>query len=348
MNSLGIGILSFAHGHSNIYCEQIARMEDARLVACWDDDEKRGRASAERYGMDYSPHLEDVLSRKDVEAVIVTSETNRHPELVIAAAEAGKAILCQKPMALTLEDCDRMIKAVEKHRVFFMMAFQMRHDPVNQKMKELLEEGAIGQVAVLRRRHCIGVLFSKAFVEGPTRWHLDPEKNMGMFMDDAVHAADFIRWMLGDPVSVVAEIDAILTNVAPDDNGVAIYRFPNKAIAILFNSSTTWAGENTTEIYGDRGVVIQNYGDGPSCQWAPPGAIPLKLFQADKPGWQEFPLPVPKSQGERIANVPRPFIEALKSGQEPPVTALDGKKSVEMILGAYQSAKEGRRVYFPL
>ena len=350
MSAIGVGVISFAHGHGSTYCDQMARFDDVKLVACWDDNEERGKGAAERFGMTYTPHIEDVLGHPRVDAVIVTCETNRHAEMVVAAAEAGKAILCQKPMALTLSDCDRMIEAVERAGVFFSMAFQMRHDPVNQKMRALVQEGALGRIAVVRRRHCINVLFSEAFVRGPTKWHIDPEKNMGMFMDDAVHATDWFRWILGDPVSVMAEIDAIVTDVAPDDNGVALYRFGKGEIGILYNGSTTLAGENTTEIYGDRGVLIQNYGDGPSCSMPRSGdAVALKMFTRDgPPGWQPFDMDIPASQGERIAAVPRPFINALKNGDPPPATALDGRKSVEMILGAYQSAREGRRVWFPL
>lgn len=350
MSAMGVGVISFAHGHATTYCHQMVHFDDVRLVTCWDDSEGRGKSAAEQFGMTYTPHVEDVLAHPNVDAVIVTCETNRHAEMVVAAAEAGKAILCQKPMALTLSDCDRMIAAVEKTGVFFSMAFQMRHDPVNQKMREFVHDGVLGNIAVVRRRHCIHVLFNEEFVKGPTKWHLDPEKNMGMFMDDAVHATDWFRWMLGDPVSVMAEIDAIVTDVAPDDNGVALYRFGKGEIGILYNGSTTLAGENTTEIYGDKGVLIQNYGDGPSCVLPrPKDAVALKLFTRDgPPEWQTFDMEIPKSQGERIAAVPRPFIDALRNGTPPPATALDGKKSVEMILGAYQSAREGRRVLFPL
>ena len=82
--------------------------DDVELVACWDDNVERGEAAATQYGMNYSPHLEDVINHPDIHAVIVTCETNRHAEMVVAAASEGKDILCQKPMALTLEDCDRI------------------------------------------------------------------------------------------------------------------------------------------------------------------------------------------------------------------------------------------------
>ncbi|MBN1877276.1 MAG: Gfo/Idh/MocA family oxidoreductase [Anaerolineae bacterium] len=345
---IGIGVISFAHGHSQAYCRRMLTYDDVRLVACWDDDEARGRAAADEYGMTYSPHLEDILQHPDIQGVIVTCETNRHAEMAVAVAAAGKHILCQKPMALTLADCDRMTVAAQKANVKFMMAHQMRHDPSNIKIKELIDGGVLGRIGLLRRRHCIPVLFSENFINGPTHWHIDPEKNMGMWMDDASHATDFIHWMLGRPVSVMAEIENTLTDVAPDDTGVAIYKFAGNTMAVLVNSSVALAGENTTEVYGDQGVLIQNYDDLVSTAIAPPGGIALKLYTRDNPTWQDLGMDIPPHHGERISGVPRAFIDCLKYDTEPTVTAKDGRVAVEMVLGAYQSAKEGRRVLFPL
>jgi predicted dehydrogenase len=347
-SKIGIGVISFAHGHSQAYCRRMLNYDDVRLVSAWDDDERRGREAADAYGMTYTPHLEDVLNDPGIQGVIITCETNRHAEMAVAAAEAGKDILCQKPMALTLSDCDRMAAAAEKAGVKFMMAYQMRHDPSNQKIKALVESGVLGQISLLRRRHCIPVLFSDSFVNGPTHWHIDPEKNMGMFMDDASHATDFIHWIMGRPISVSAEIQNTVTDVAPDDTGVAIYRYADGSMVVLLNSSVTLAGENTTEIYGDRGVLIQNYDDAVSTSIAPEGGVALKLYTTDEPQWKDLGMPIPPSHGERIAGVPRSFIDCLKYDTAPSVTAEDGRVSVEMVLGAYQSAKEGRRVQFPL
>lgn len=346
---IGIGVISFAHGHANAYCNKMMGFDDVNLVACWDDNTDRGKNAASQYGMYFSPHIEDVVNNKEIDAVIVTCETNRHAEMVAAAASAGKHILCQKPMALTLQDCDRIADVVEKSGVKFMMAHQMRRDPANIRMKELIDSGVLGKIGLLRRRHCINVLFNEGFVTGPSRWHIDPEKNMGMFMDDASHATDFIYWMLGKPSSVMAEIDNVLTDVAPDDTGVAIYRFPSGEMAILINTSVTHAGENTTEIYGDKGVIIQNYGDGPSCNIPrSDDAVALKLYTTEQPSWKDLGVPIPNNHGERIADVPRPFIDCLKNDTEPDVSVKAGRVSVEMVLGAYRSAKEGKRVSFPL
>jgi predicted dehydrogenase len=343
MSRINIGVLSFAHGHVNAYCDRISQFDDARLVVAWDDNPTRGARQAARYGIDCSPDLQEVLARSDVDAVIVASETNRHADLCVAAAAAGKTILLQKPMATNLADCDRIIEAVERAGVHFEMAFQMRCDAVNQKMVELVRAGELGRIGAVRRRHCINFLFNPP--TGDTAWHIDPEANVGMFFDDAVHAADFFLWLLGAPVSVTAEIDNVLTQVAPDDTGAAIYRFPGDTFGLLYNSSVTLAGDNTTEIYGDRGVLIQNHGDAVSTAFAEPGSTALRLYRRGEPAtWTSLGLGVPASHGERIGAVPRAWLDRLARDAAPEVGAREGRISVAMCLAAYRSAREGRRV----
>lgn len=347
---IGIGVLSFAHGHVGLYTEVMKQFDDVRLLSGYDDDTARGQAACANCGMRYTPHAEDVLDDPSVQAVMIGSETSRHEELAIAAARAGKHILLQKPMAFTLGACDRIIAAVEKAGIHFSMAFQMRHDPANIRIREIVQSGVLGDIAMIRRRHCIGVLLVDAFVNGPTHWHVEAEKNKGMFMDDAVHAADWFHWIFGKPVSVMAEIDNVITNVAPDDCGVALYRFSQGAMGILLNSSVVMAAENTTEIYGRGGCLIQNYGDGPSCAAPhPPDSPAIKIFRHGSAAWEAQDVPVPLGgQAERIRNVPRPWVDSLIQDAPPHATAQDGRIATEMILGAYQSAESGRRVQFPL
>ena len=336
-----LGVISFAHGHVLTYCRAIADFDDAQVVACWDDDHERGQTHAAEFGLDWLPDLDQLLARADIDAVFVASPTNQHAKHVIAAAQAGKNVLLQKPMALTLEDCDAIIDAVNSAGIKFSMCYQMRCDPINQKMKALLDAGALGKVAVVRRRHAIHMLLNKDWAS-PGNWHIDPIQNMGMFMDDASHAADWFYWMLGAPVSVMAEIDNVVTDVAPDDNGVAIYRFGKGEMGILFNSSTQLAAEATTEIYGDAGTIHQNYGDLPSTFLSPEGTA-LKIFRAGTDDWEKLDFPfVP--HGTRIQAVARPVIDYLKGEGPPLATAEDGRVCIEMVLGAYQSAREGRRV----
>lgn len=345
MAPLRIGTLSHAHGHINTYCREILGFDDVTLAAAWDDVPERGEKAASDFGMSYERQPERVLDA--VDAVMIGCETNRHADFVEMAAEAGKHILLQKPMATTLVDCDRIITAVEKAGVKLSVAFQMRQDPVNRKIRELVEAGTVGNIAVVRRRHCIPVLLNPSFFEGLSRWHVDAEANVGMFFDDATHAADWFLWTFGMPVSVIAEIDNVVTTVASDDNGVAVFRFPSGMMGTLFNGSTTVAGVNTTEIYGDEGTIIQDYGDSPATSAPrPPDAKPLRYIRKGDDTWTEFDLPIPASQGERIAAVPRPWVDYLEGKTDEHVSAVEGRKSVEMVLGAYEAAKSGTRVVF--
>jgi predicted dehydrogenase len=348
-DKVGIGIISFAHGHANVYCQAMKEFDDVELVSAWDDNPERGQAASQRAGLEYKSDPDAVLNDPRVNAVIITVETNRHAEFVERAAAAGKAILLQKPMATTLADCDRIIAAVKRSGVKFSMAFQMRHDPTNQEIRRLVQANAVGKIAILRRRHSIGVLLDPNFVNGPSRWHMDPVANVGMFFDDATHAADWFLWMLGKPVNVMAQIDNVVTDVAPDDNGIAIYRFADGTIGELVNSSTTVAAINTTEVYGKEGTIIQDHGDAVSTN-VPRPALPvaLRMIRKGDTQWTEFDLPVPQTHAERLAAIPRPFINYVRGLSDQTISAEEGRISVEMVLGAYQSSREGRLVTFPL
>ena len=341
MKQITIGVAGFAHGHVSTYCAKIAQFEDAKVICGWDHDAARLQSCAERFSLKQYHNLADLLADSSIDAIMVGSETNRHADIIEAACAAGKNILCQKPMAMNVAECDQIIQAVERSGVHFEMAFQMRCDPMNIQIKKWIDEGTIGNVSSLRRRHSINFLWNPAVKES---WHVDAAQNIGMFFDDAVHAADFLYWLMGKPKSVMAEIDNTLTNVAPDDTGIAIYRWEN-AMGVLFNSSITLAGENTCEIYGSEGTIIQNYGDQVSTAHAPTGEAPLKLFRKSTGEWEKVLLPVPASQGERIAAVPRGWIDRLKNNKPPLANAEDGKVSIAMCEAAYESARSGKRIY---
>ena len=163
MNCLRLGIISFAHAHVRIYADVMRAFKDAQIVAAWDDDPVRGRQYCEEFGLEFEPELDALLARPELDAVFVASPTSQHAAHCIAAARAGKHILLQKPMALSLADCDAIAAVVHECGVKFSLCYQMRADPVNQKIKALLDEGAIGKVAILRRRHAIHMLLDPNF-----------------------------------------------------------------------------------------------------------------------------------------------------------------------------------------
>jgi predicted dehydrogenase len=339
-----IGILGFAHGHVNMYCAQWKQLppEQVRVVAGWDHDAARAKAAKDQFGLELSENSAALLARPDVQAVVIAAETSRHAELCEQAARAGKAIVLQKPMALTLAEADRIVAAVQQNAVPFTIAWQMRVDDQNQQMKQLIEQGKLGRIFSVRRRHGLS---THTWPNFENSWHVRPELNRGMWADDASHAIDFLLWLLGKPRTVMAEIATLLNPKVPDDNGVAVFRYANGTLGEISCSFTCLAGENTTEIVGENGVVIQNFGDAVSAN-APrrPEAVGLKWLLKGQTQWTLSELTSPANHGARIAALAPEILKFLR-GQRPAIcTAEEGRTSLAMTLACYRSAETGQRV----
>ena len=337
-----IGILGFAHGHVGVYCEQWRKYfsDRVKLVAAWDHDAGRAAAAGEKFALDLGETPESVLSRDDTDAVVIGAETSLHAGLVEQAAAAGKMIILQKPLCLTLAEADRIVAAVAHHRVPFTLAWQMRVDPQNLEMKRLIDSKELGRVYMVRRRHGLSTHVWPGFEQ---TWHVDRALNRGMWADDASHAIDFLLWLLGEPAGVTAQIDTLRSEKVPDDHGIAIFRYADGTFAEVACSFTCLAGENTTEIVAEDGVVIQNYGDGPSCQ-VPHPPTGLKWIRKGEKDWTISPIPSPQSHGERIAALAPELLRFLRGEREPICSAEDGRASLKMTLASYRSSELGRMV----
>jgi len=340
--AIKVGILGFAHGHVHAYCTQWRERPGLGLevVAGWDHDGTRLKQAVDAFGIGPFTSVSALLA--EVEAVVVASETSLHADLVEQAALAGKAIVVQKPLALTLAEADRIVAAVERSGVPFTMAWQMRTDPQNLKIKELLEGGVLGKVFMVRRRHSLGVHLWPGFAD---TWHNSPAYNRDIWADDASHPVDFIQWLLGVPETVTAEIETLFDPKVPNDHGIAIFRYPGGPMAEVVCSFTCPAHENTTEVVAEKGTIIQNYGDGPSCGVPrPEGACGLKWYTVEKGDWTYSTIPTPPNHGYRIAGLAEPLAEFLRGRRPPIATVQEGRMSLRMVLATYVSSREGRRV----
>jgi predicted dehydrogenase len=342
MNEIRIGILGFAHGHVGMYCARWREHPEmgVRVVAGWDHVADRAAANCSGNGIDCEPTVEALLARSDIDAVAIAAETSMHADLVEQAAAAGKAIIVQKPISLTMEQADRIVAAVNRAGVPFTMAWQMRVDPHNVKAKALLATGEFGRVFMIRRRHCLGTQLMKDFDK---MWHVVPELNRDIFADDAAHPIDFLYWMLGMPVSVIAEMGTLLNPAIPNDNGIAIYRYADGTFAEASCTFVAVAGENTLEIICENGVIIGNYGDGPSNSVRPEGAPQLKWFLHKDRTWATSDVSV-NGQGERIAGLAAPLAEFLHGKRPAIATAEEGRDVLKMVLACYDSVEQGRRI----
>jgi len=341
---MNIGILGFAHGHVHCYVSRWRERQELGIsVVCgWDHDRTRLADAAAKHEIRTCQSAADVVQDRSVDAVVIASETALHADLVELAAAARKPIVLQKPLAVSMAQADRIVEAVESTGVPFTIAWQMRTDPQNTAMREMARNGSLGRIFLVRRRHCLPTHQWPWIRES---WHVNPRLNRDIWADDAAHAVDFIYWLLGMPVSVTAEIASLLDPAIPMDNGIAIFRFPDGAIAEVVCSFVCEAGENTTEITAEKGMIVQNYGDGPSCSMPrAPNATGLKWHINGSQGWTESPIPSPNNHGERIFGLAGPLAEFLHGKRPPIATAREGRDVLRMILACYESSEKGIRV----
>jgi predicted dehydrogenase len=239
-----IAVLGFAHGHVGVYCDQWTKSGEVSIVAGWDHDESRAASAREKYGIEVFAKPQAVLDRAD--AIVIGAETSMHAELVELAANAKKPIVLQKPLALTLEQADRIVAAVERNRVPFTLAWQMRVDPQNLEMKRMIESGAIGRVYMVRRRHGLSTHVWPGF---ENTWHVKPELNRGMWADDASHAIDFCSGCSASRRPSRRRSPRCAARRFPDDHGIAVFRYADGTFAEVVSSFTVPRGR---EHDGDR------------------------------------------------------------------------------------------------
>jgi predicted dehydrogenase len=339
-----VGILGFAHGHVNAYCTKWRENPGwgVDAAAGWDHDAVRLEKAVEDHGIKPYTDVDVLLNESGVTAVVVSAETSMHADLVEAAAAAGKTIILQKPMAITMQEADRIVKAVKESGMPFTMAWQMRVDPQNVQIKSLMESGELGQIFEVRRRHGLPTQNWPNFTE---LWHIDPDLNRDIWADDAAHPIDFIYWLLGTPETVTAEIESLYDPRVPMDNGLAIFRYPGGPIAVVNCSFTALAAENVTEVIAEKGSIVQNYGDIPSCNVPrPEDACGLKWYTLDKGDWTYSDIRSPTDHVERIRGLAKPLAEFLHHDRPPIATAEEGRMVLRMTLACYISVREGRRV----
>jgi len=337
-----IGILGFAHGHIQAIVSQWQAHTEmgVQLVSGWDHDAARREQNCEKLGLKSCTSVQELLD-SGIEAVVITSETALHAELVEQAAAAKKNIILYKPMALTMEQADRIVRAVEDNGVRFTMAWQMRTDPQNQLMRSMIREQTLGKVCLYRRRHALP---THIWADFENSWHASPADNRDIFADDSSHPFDMMQWIFGMPETVSCEMSTMVNPRIPNDNAVAIFRYADGMIAEISCCFTCSASEITTEVYCTNGTIQQYFGDNPATRLPRPEKMPgLKWYCEGDADWTQSDILSPAAHGERLGWQAAPLAEFLAGGPEI-CTAREGRDCLRLVLACYVSAREGRRV----
>jgi predicted dehydrogenase len=330
------GLLGVAHDHASFWALAINGSSDAVLAGIWDHDAGRGAGAASRHGTRFVADLAALLG--DCDAVGITAETVHHAALTEAAAAAGVHVLCEKPMATTLEECERMERAVTRAGVTFVQNYPKRFDPAHQELVESVGRGDLGEVRLVRVRHGHDHGLDPAFW---SRWYTDPAlSGGGALLDEGVHAADLVRWLLGEPLAVWATTFRRADRPV-EDGAIAVFTFESGARAEVTTGWVFAAAEQSVEVFGSAGTAVLSGVDLASRDFASPPY--LRIFRrGDARGTWRGSRAIPDFvQGVTHQQGPRHLVECVRAGR-PPLTGLaDGRRALAMVRAAYRSAEHG-------
>lgn len=310
-----------------------------RFVSAYDINQKLANKFAEKFKMNSFSSYEDFL-KSDIEAVLINVPHYLHEEMVVAAAETGKHVLCEKPMATTLEGCDIMIEATRKAGVKFMIAENHRFLPVHNYMMEAVQKGLIGDIFLIRSYE--GVI-EKPRIMDPNSWKCDPIKaGGGALMDMGVHKFVTMNWILNDQIeSAYCWITKQFIKLSgkAEDNAMILLKYKCGAIAESILSFTVASPpSNQLEIYGTLGTLVENH------NWK----NPVKIYSSHKdmgrnhdiwykPKIEHSPWPGYQEISTKIED--EYFTDCILEDIDPEFTPEQAREAIAMALMGYLSVK---------
>ena len=321
---LSVGVIG-AGGIAQSHMRAIHENDNIQLVAVMDVVSDRAKASAEQYGARVYTNLEDLLKDHDVEAVHVCTPHSLHAEQVVAAAEAGKHVLVEKPMTLTLPDCDRMIKACEQAGKILMVGQVMRYYPVNHKIREMIAQGTIGKVGHLIRRRYSYFNTLEPGSRHPA-WYLELKVGgICVLYCFGPHEYDILPWYLNSPVTKVYAQGTESTELyqGQKDSYTAVMNHANGAVSVLSQSVVCHSSAHDQYIIGSEGSMM---------------LTGQKLVVNGKE------VPVEGTSGDGMRNQIREFTECCLKGREPDASGKSVRHTMAVIEAAKQSAERNEPV----
>ncbi|HVW57317.1 MAG TPA: Gfo/Idh/MocA family oxidoreductase [Rhizobiaceae bacterium] len=334
--SLRIAVLGAEHYHANFWIKAFLRSEGVAVAGVWDKDRAKAAALAGHHGVGVVENLDMLLG--DSDAVAICSATSEHVGFVREASRRRLPILCEKPLGATVSDGLEIERIVKESGVPFMQSFPKRFDPINHEIRSLLADRALGTVTLCRIRHGHGHGFEKDFRRS---WFADPAlSGGGTLLDEGVHAADFLRWMFGEPGSVSAAISSAALGLPVEDTAVATFHFQSGMLAEVTTSWCFTAADASIEIYGTEGTLLLSGVD--LASRATHESAFLRVYSRKAGRWSASSTVPHFKTGVFHEHVAWAFVRALKEGGPMPVTLEDGMRALAMVEAAYRSAASGR------
>lgn len=307
----------------------------ARLVAICDPCEENLASATDELVVEkaYSDYR-DVMSDPDIDAVVIVTPTGLHCEIVLAAAEAGKHVFCEKPMATSAEECDLMISACEKAGVKLQLGFMRRFDKGFRRAKDHIDSGQIGDVTLV-----------KSLTHGPSEpkeWMFDVRRSSGPFGEVNSHDLDTLRWYAGSEVKSIHVIGGNFRSPErageyPEyyDTCAAILQFRNGVLGMVDGAQYVQYGYDArAEILGTRGSISVGTQRNDSVVLA---KADMTVSADSVPSWRTL-------FKDAYAEEARSFVRCIREGAEPEVTGHDGKMALILVREGLRSLLEGRPI----
>ncbi len=331
---------------TDIHIESYHRfVPEAEVVAVYARKIEKAKAFAEKYKIPtWYDDIDKVINDSGCEVVDICLPNYLHAEVTLKAAAAGKHVIIEKPLAVTLEEADAMIAACKKAGVKLMYAEELCFAPKYERVRQMVNEGAIGKVYMLKQseKH-----------SGPhTDWFYDIKfSGGGVMMDMGCHAIGWFRWMLNNvkAKSVYASMATVLhaERTKGEDNSIVVIEFENGVTAIAEDSWAKHGGmDDRCEVYGTGGVMYADLFMGNSAITYSKNGYGYAMEKADTTvGWSFTVFEEAFNQG--YPHELKHFIECVQQNKQPLVTGEDGKAVLEIIYAAYASAGQGKKISLP-
>ena len=330
---IGWGILGTGSLVKNHMGPAIGKAADARLVAVCDVNSEMAREFAGKHGVSrVYDTLDKMVEDPDIDVLLIATPNNLHARQTIQAAEAGKHVLCEKPMALTVPDCKQMIEACERHNVKLGVDFQNRYHPAHVEARRLIQAGVTGDVPVVEARYCRG-----SFRGFTKNWRTDPAiAGAGALMGQGLHPIDLLRFLLD---SEVREVRALTDEAPPsrpvDEMDYIVLTFDNDTRGVVIAGALAPRPDNDAVLYGSKAKI--------TCK----GTVGMWLrgelwVESDTFGSRTtFPE---KDFPEIYLRVVEDFNRCILEDSKPEISGENGLQMVRIANAVLESSRQGRAI----
>ena len=317
------------------HVQSLRELEGARLAAVADIKASRAQRFANEYGAEPYTDYRDLLDRHDLDVITISTPSGLHAQMAIDAMQAGKHVIVEKPMALSLEDAGRMIAVSEATGRKLCVVLQNRYNPPMQELRAVVDSGRLGRL--LLGNATVRWYRPQEYYED--EWHGTWAMDGGALMNQSIHHIDALQWLMGAPESVFAYSATLAHRMEAEDIGVASIRFRSGALGAVEGSTVTYPEnmEGSVAIFGEYGSLkVGGTALNRKVIWKIRDAL-----EHEREAIVRDEVDPPSVYGQSHKAVTADMIGAIREDRQPQTHGREGRKSLALVLAMYESARAG-------